>query len=120
MRSYSWLNVTLPEIHNATIILGDGHFVGDITNLNLWSVDFTWSEIVMLALNPGNAPGDLFSWKNLKEQAYAGTLKTIEPSTSHQRSGNSNSNNNNLFYHHIKYSTAGMFVRIRVLNFCIN
>ena len=110
VRSHSWLNVTLPEIHNATIRLGDGNFVGDITSLNLWSADFTWNEITMLAFNPGNAAGDLFSWKGLKKQAYAGTFKVIEPSVSHQRPGSNN--NNNLFYYDINYSTTKVVVKI--------
>ena len=87
VRSFSWLNVILPEIYNATITLGRGNFVGDVTSLNLWSADVTWNHIAMLALNPGNAAGNLFSWKSLKEQNIAGTFQEIEPSSSHQRAG---------------------------------
>ena len=82
------LNVTMPEIHNGTIRIGDGTFVGDITSLNLWSMAFTWNMIVSLALNPGNAAGDIFSWKRLMEQSYQTRLSV--PSTCRQRPGKDN------------------------------
>ena len=76
------LNVTLPELHNATIRIGDRVFDGSITSLNLWSVKFLMNMITSLALNPGNAAGDIFSWKSLK------TLGEFSsPSSCHERPG---------------------------------
>ena len=43
------LNVTIPEIHNGLIKIGDGVFVGDITAFNMWSSVFTTNMIIILA-----------------------------------------------------------------------
>ena len=86
-RNNRGLNVTLPEIHNGTMRIGDGAFVGDIASLNFWSVVFTYNMIVSLALNPGNAAGNIFSWKSLQEPGYL--AKFTVPSTCHERPGRS-------------------------------
>ena len=81
------LNITLPETYNATIIIGDGIFIGDITSLNMWSTFHHATFIDCLAMNPGNAAGDLFSWKSLKEDGNWKNFTKISPSTCHKRPG---------------------------------
>ena len=78
--------MTLPELHESSIRIGDRAFVGSITSLNLWSVVFSLNMITSLALNPGNAAGDIFSWKSLREQSFLG--KFSAPSDCHKRTGN--------------------------------
>lgn len=77
------LNTTLPEIHNGAIKIGGVAFVGEITCLNLWSVSLSREMIEILALNPGNAAGDLFSWKSLNEEGYS--VRKHSPSSCYQR-----------------------------------
>jgi hypothetical protein len=73
----------LPPIINGELKIGDEDFHGDITNLNLWSFKLSLNRIVTLALNPGNAAGDLFSWKSVKEAGYV----VSAPSKCHNRQG---------------------------------
>ena len=76
-------NTNLPNLINGDVRIGFHNFNGDITGLNLWSIDIYLNLAVILALNPGNAGGDIFSWKSVKEDGHA----VSSPSKCHNRPG---------------------------------
>ena len=74
---------SLPKIINGVAHIGDSNFHGDITGINLWSFELSLNTIVTIALNPGNAPGNIFSWKFVEDAGYA----VSAPSKCHNRQG---------------------------------
>ena len=61
--------------------LGDNNYVGDITCVNVWSRRISKSFIVLLAIQRGNAVGDLFSWTMLENKDDIRNATKIVPST---------------------------------------
>ena len=80
-------NKQVQEINEGTVKIGDVDFHGEITSLNLWSVDFSREMAVALALNPGNAVGDILSWKSVDDPSGFENGVRIAPSGCHDRVG---------------------------------
>lgn len=81
-KSNIYSNQTLQKISSVTVELGGNYFIGEMTDVNAWFKLFGFQFIGVLALQPGNAMGDLFAWTMLEENE---DTRKVSPSAFQKR-----------------------------------